>query len=217
MIKEPELSKRRPPATEVEEGLPNGKPVATASGRKMGVIVGRKFVKHIKGSEHLLRRPPAICYDVLPFDATIVRQCDWLLVTDVETGETYTTSIFEFEKHKFVIDRGHGIQYGLELDYWERDIKHSKDDDAKVFCNNCAKFFEGRQSDFLCPECRKDKSVLYVQQKRDITGKPNEKRSKVMKKYWRYRKWYDEIVKQRDLLNWDPALTWPVPQRWQRS
>ena len=88
------------------------------NGRIIGGIVGNTFRKHLCGSKHFLRRPPAIA-----FDRDALRQADAegatdLLVIDDETGREYRTSIKNFWAHCFAVRRGHGDQVALGLNRW---------------------------------------------------------------------------------------------------
>tara|TARA_Y100000310_G_scaffold87215_1_gene84048 strand:- start:57 stop:947 length:891 start_codon:yes stop_codon:yes gene_type:complete len=192
----------RAPATELDkelEGL-DGRLVYTASGRKMGVVSRGTFTKFIKGSEHLLRKPPAIAYDSLPFDTAIKNSCKNLVVVDVETGEEYRTTVAEFISSKFSINRGFGEQYALSLSMWEKGLH--PEEKVKSMCHGCSQFFVGTEDDFLCEKCRTDIIVLRQQEKKIRTGTKSKKRSQIMKRYWRYKKWYDKIKMQQDLVDW---------------
>lgn len=98
------------------------------SGEKDIVRVGRKvigttedgiFVKNVKGSKHMLRKPLAWAIDKKVFDKDIWYM-DHIMVYDKETEITWEISVSDFDDNKKILDRGHGEQYYVELSKWKR-------------------------------------------------------------------------------------------------
>ena len=91
--------------------LPNGK------------IIGRfeenKFIKEVNGSKHKLRYPPAWAIDAEAFDEEIKFNATDIVVIDKETDIEYHASVKTFDRLKFELDRGWGIQYALTLSHWQ--------------------------------------------------------------------------------------------------
>jgi len=88
-----------------------------AQGKIRGVIENRILRKKICGSLHLLRKPPAIALDARMYDR-YRPYFDEIEITDTETGTVYRAGAPYFDKRRFVIERGYGKQYVLELKHW---------------------------------------------------------------------------------------------------
>lgn len=87
-------------------------------GRVVGQIEGDTFLKTVRASKHMLRKPLGWAFDARIFDRTITPFVRRLVIRDVETGKQYETSLKNFLEHKKEFDRGHGRQYYLTLDSW---------------------------------------------------------------------------------------------------
>lgn len=97
-------------------------PVYLSGGQKpIGFVRGRTFCKSIQGSKHLLRRPPALAFDVSSLDAAERAGAVDVAVTDGETGRIYRASIADIRRYGFTLTRGHGYQVALPLDRYSVD------------------------------------------------------------------------------------------------
>lgn len=76
------------------------------------------FTKTVQGSRHMLHTPRAWALDAGIYDSLRprVRQ---IVVTDKDSGYTYTASREVFDLFGGVIDRGFGRQRYLPLDKWQ--------------------------------------------------------------------------------------------------
>lgn len=88
------------------------------NGRPVGFVRGEIFYKSIQGSRHLLRRPPAIAFDVASLNAAEDAGASEALITDLETGCQYRASIAHVRRAGFEFDRGFGRQIALPLAGW---------------------------------------------------------------------------------------------------
>jgi len=88
-----------------------------AQGKVRGVIENRVLRKAIRGSLHLLRKPPAIALDARMYDR-YRQHFDAIEITDTETGVVYRVAACYFDRWRFEIERGYGRQYVLELKRW---------------------------------------------------------------------------------------------------
>jgi hypothetical protein len=86
----------------------------------IGVVIGDKFTKKIKGSKHLLRIPPAISFDLKSLKDAYDAGAKSVAVLDTETGDSYFASMLDIYAQGRVIDRGYGRQIYLDLDKWEK-------------------------------------------------------------------------------------------------
>jgi hypothetical protein len=89
-----------------------------AQGKVRGVIENRVLRKAIRGSVHLLRKPPAIAIDARMYDR-YRPYFDEIEITDTETGTVYRVGAGYFDRQRFTIERGYGRQYTLELKHWQ--------------------------------------------------------------------------------------------------
>ena len=94
-------------------------PVRNAEGRFIGRIEGDTFIKEIY-ARHMLKKPPAICIDADPFDKLIRPICRAILVRDRESHVEYYTPMINFVTYKGEIERGHGRQYFMILERWQK-------------------------------------------------------------------------------------------------
>lgn len=97
-----------------------GQPVY-AGGRVVGVVRGDVFIKHIRGSVHMLQRPPAIAFDVSSLADAARAGAAWAEVTDTETGQTYRARLDTIRNYGRVFNRGYGEQIYLPLAMWGSD------------------------------------------------------------------------------------------------
>jgi len=82
------------------------KRVVKVGDRIVGQIKDGKFVKTVIGSRHRLRCPPAWCISETIFRQEIEPSCREIVIRDVESGLAYRTSVENFRKHCFEIQRG---------------------------------------------------------------------------------------------------------------
>lgn len=94
------------------------KKVYNIQGKVCGVIEGEILRRKIR-ENHILRQPPALC-----FDSAIIEEAEAFGVKDVEVtsvddGKVYRTPLSAFREHGFNFNRGFGLQIGLVLSRWE--------------------------------------------------------------------------------------------------
>jgi hypothetical protein len=82
-------------------------------------LCGRVLQKRVRGSVHMLRRPPAWAIDAAIFERARKDGALVVEVYDVETGKTYWAAISAFKRWGIEIDRGHGRQVALPLGRWQ--------------------------------------------------------------------------------------------------
>ena len=92
--------------------------------------VGKIIKKEINGIEstvlektlrtrHILRNPPAICYDLSIIDQARAYGVQYFVAENIESGWIYTILFDLFLEKSFKIDRGFGKQLGCCLSEWE--------------------------------------------------------------------------------------------------
>lgn len=89
-----------------------------AQGRVVGRVRGNVFRKSVRGSRHMLRRPPAWALDVGSLLEAERLGARFVEVFDRDTGATYRADVADVRRHGFTFDRGHGRQIGLPLERW---------------------------------------------------------------------------------------------------
>jgi len=88
------------------------------SGKVVAYVDGDTLKKIIKGSKHILRNPPAICFDM----DVMVRARELgavnVVVRDRETDTDFHSTVDAIMERGFPINRGHGNQIAMLIDYW---------------------------------------------------------------------------------------------------
>jgi hypothetical protein len=94
-----------------------GEPVIMSNGKVCGHIIGVKYIKQIH-TDHIMLKPPAIAIDKDIFARFIQKQCDRIFILNMDSGEFYSSSVENFAKHAFYLDRHFGGQYALGMEFW---------------------------------------------------------------------------------------------------
>lgn len=98
----------------VSEGL-----VRNRTGRLVGKIQDRVFLKEVYGNKHMLRKPVAWAIDCDIFDRVIKPLCYSIHIIDKDTGCRYICGVKTFLENSQKINRKYGDQYILELLHWQ--------------------------------------------------------------------------------------------------
>jgi hypothetical protein len=88
-------------------------------GKVIGTLENGRFIKHVVGSRHKLRKPEAWAIDAAAFDDKILPNASEVVIVDKETGTTYRVATETFSQHKFKFNRGFGNQYACLLKHFE--------------------------------------------------------------------------------------------------
>jgi hypothetical protein len=91
-------------------------------GRAIGWIENGRFIKPVMGSKHRLNQPPAWAIDADVFERQIKPNAKEIIIWDFETDILYISSVYNFDIHKGVLDRGFGRQYFLRLNRWNCNL-----------------------------------------------------------------------------------------------
>lgn len=89
-----------------------------AAGQPVGTVAGDVFIKRIRGSVHMLKRPPALCLDVASLADAERAGARRVEITDTETGRTYRAGIATCRRYGRLLDRGYGEQLAIPLGRW---------------------------------------------------------------------------------------------------
>jgi hypothetical protein len=98
-------------------------PIHASNGRVIGRVRGDTFWKSIKGSRHILQKPPSIAFDVCTLDQAEQAGAERVQVTDCETGTIYRATTAHIREKGFAFNRGWGHQIALSLDGWTKTRK----------------------------------------------------------------------------------------------
>lgn len=90
-----------------------------AGNRRVGHVTGPYFVKYIKGSVHMLRKPPAIAFDTESLAQAESLGASHLAVNDTENGVWYCLDLETARQKGFTFDRGYGEQLAVPIPAWE--------------------------------------------------------------------------------------------------
>jgi hypothetical protein len=89
----------------------------------IGEVRGTTFIKKIRASQHFLKTPPAIAFDLDSLAQAERAGAVEVQVIDKETGTIYRTTIAHILRAGFELDRGFGKQIALPLEGWSRQRK----------------------------------------------------------------------------------------------
>lgn len=78
---------------------------------------GTLYKTGVTEAKHMLKKPPAWCFDVSMFTNPSKEIHTIVVVTD-DTQKEYSVSVEKFFVFAKKIDRGHNLQYMLPLQYW---------------------------------------------------------------------------------------------------
>lgn len=101
--------------------MSKGIPIQREDGVVVGHVIGEELVKEVRGSEHFLTAPPAIANDLVVITRARQAGASICSVFDKETGITYRARFDTIMKKGEVMDRGHGAQVRLYINYWSKD------------------------------------------------------------------------------------------------
>lgn len=92
-----------------------------ANGKAIGAVRDGVFTKGVQASRHFLRKPPAICLDLVSLADAQKAGARRVEITDTETGRVYRADIATIRRWGKTLDRGHGQQVALALGKWQCD------------------------------------------------------------------------------------------------
>lgn len=90
----------------------------TQNGKVAATLEGRTLKKRVRGSAHMLRRPPGWAIDVAIFEAARQSGALTVEVHDIETRRVYRAPIEAFDLYGIRFNRGFGDQVALPLSHW---------------------------------------------------------------------------------------------------
>jgi hypothetical protein len=79
---------------------------------------GDILFKRCSRSKHFMRVPPGIAIDEQIFNEAVEEGVKFIQVFEREEKAYYSVTIEQFQKKSLFIDRGHGQQLALPLNYW---------------------------------------------------------------------------------------------------
>lgn len=94
-------------------------PIRVPGGRIVATVTGDTLEKSIVGSKHILRRPPAIAFDVSVLNDARKLGAKNVIVLDRETGDVYRTEMDDIFFRGIKLNRGFGEQLALTLNQWK--------------------------------------------------------------------------------------------------
>ncbi len=94
-----------------------------SDGKIIANLKGDTLYKTVKGSIHMLRRPPAWALDLAILNEAEKAGAVRVQVTDRETGTIYRATVEHIREAGITIDYGHGLQIALPLAGWTRNKK----------------------------------------------------------------------------------------------
>jgi hypothetical protein len=95
-----------------------GQALRLPDGRAVAKLVGDVLVARRRGSLHRLRRPPAWALDTHILAEAERLGARWVVIEDTESGQEHWAHLTTLRRHGFSIDRGHGRQVALPLNWW---------------------------------------------------------------------------------------------------
>ncbi|HQP61915.1 MAG TPA: hypothetical protein PKX41_11970 [Anaerolineaceae bacterium] len=95
-------------------------PFYNSKGKVVATRKGDTLYKTVKGSIHMLRRPPAWALDMAILNEAEKAGAVRVQVTDKETGTIYRATVGHIREAGITFNRGHGLQIALPLSGWTR-------------------------------------------------------------------------------------------------
>lgn len=92
-----------------------------------GEVRGNLLIKPIRGSRHILRKPPSIANDLEALNVAMELGAKYIVVIDSDTGKEYRSSLSQIFARGVIMDRGHGRQIRLAMEYWGNGRDQSAD------------------------------------------------------------------------------------------
>jgi len=83
-----------------------------------GEVKDDTLFKSVQASIHFLHSPPAIAFDIHALDKAKQLGARKVLIFDTESGKEHRTLISTIYAKGFPLNRGHGDQIALPLEYW---------------------------------------------------------------------------------------------------
>ena len=93
---------------------------------------GTLYKTGVTEAKHMLKKPPAWCFDVSMFTNPSKEIHTIVVVTD-DTQKEYSVSVEKFFVFAKKIDRGHNLQYMLPLQYWTIKGKGREAEQLRLF------------------------------------------------------------------------------------
>jgi len=84
----------------------------------VGKVKGDVFYKFIRGSKHILKKPPAIAFDIDSLIQAERAGAVWVQITDCESRTIYRATIRHIREKGGELDRGFGRQIFLPMNGW---------------------------------------------------------------------------------------------------
>ncbi len=97
----------------------NPNAVISSTGKYIGKIDGKAFVKEVYGHKDMLQKPRGWATDADSFDDQVRPYADRIIIIDKDNGIEYHSSIQHFNQNKGEINRGHGRQYYMVISKWD--------------------------------------------------------------------------------------------------
>ena len=85
-----------------------------------GILPDGTLYREVHRSKHLLRKPPAWCFEREVLEQAHEAGVRLVEVHDLETGERYTAPLARLWQKGFRLNRGAGEQIALPLQHWHR-------------------------------------------------------------------------------------------------
>lgn len=92
--------------------------ICAGNGKVVGAVEDGIFSKSIKGSKHILQKPPAIAFDVCSIEQAKAAGASRVQVLDTESDKVYSASLERISEKGTYFNRGWGEQVFLPMVYW---------------------------------------------------------------------------------------------------
>jgi hypothetical protein len=96
-----------------------GQSIKNSRGQTIGYVQGERFTRIARSSRHQLRNPRGWSQDEVIIDTLELMGVKIIAIDDLDCGLRFTASITEYREYGINIDRGHGPQIVLPLNYWK--------------------------------------------------------------------------------------------------
>jgi hypothetical protein len=98
----------------------DGIPIYLGS-KVIGTVEGGCFKKRISAGKHFLQKPRAIAFDIATLEDAEDAGAERVEIVDTDSGRVYRASMATIWADGKPLNRGHGRQWFLILDKWNRE------------------------------------------------------------------------------------------------
>ncbi len=107
-------------------GASRDRTYCNTQGKPVAVLDGTTLRKRVRGSVHMLRRPPGWAVDLAILEQARQDGAQIMEILDSENHRVYRASLTDFDRFGLTFDRGFGTQVVLPLAHWRIEAQDAR-------------------------------------------------------------------------------------------